>query len=119
MPDFPRLKTGAVVQYPFTKISSFRTHVCRFLDGSEQRYSQRGKAFRRWIIPLSQLSEDELAAMNGFFHFNQGETGHFSFHDPWDEITYDNCSLEVDEFLARFIQPGDCRVVLVVRQNWS
>jgi hypothetical protein len=119
MIEFPRLKTGAVAQYPSTQITSFKTHVCTFLDGSEQRYRQRGRVHRRWIISLSQLNEDELASMDEFFRSNQGETGHFSFHDPWDEVIYENCSLENGEVLGRFVDLGDCRVVLIVRQNWS
>jgi len=74
---------------------------------------------RRWTIPLSQLNEDELATLEAFFRFQQGETGEFSFYDPWDDIVYENCSFENEALLAQYVEIGDCRLSLIVRQNWS
>ena len=36
MPAFPKLKTGAVAQYPFATQYRSRTDIVRFLDGTEQ-----------------------------------------------------------------------------------
>ncbi len=38
MNEFPKLKTGAVLQYPAAKRLECLTQVTRFLDGSEQRF---------------------------------------------------------------------------------
>jgi hypothetical protein len=66
---------------------------------------------------MSQLTEDELASLEAFFRFHQGQIGSFSFYDPWDDIVYDDCSFENKELLARSLEIGDCRLVLRVRQN--
>ncbi|MBM3810475.1 MAG: hypothetical protein FJW20_02450 [Acidimicrobiia bacterium] len=119
MSEFPRLKTGAVLQYPATKGLSFTTQVHRFLDGTEQRFRDRGVVLRRWIVSLRHLTEGEFLALDDFYRTNQGQTGTFSFFDPWEEVTYESCSLESEEVLARFLETGDCRIDLVVSQNRS
>ena len=40
MNEFPKLKTGAVAQYPAQRTTRYSTHVMRFMDGSEQRYRE-------------------------------------------------------------------------------
>ena len=43
MSAFPKLKTGAVAQYPASRALSQATEVVRFLDGTEQRYRAAGR----------------------------------------------------------------------------
>jgi len=100
MATFPRLKTGAIAQYPIVRQGQFRNQTVRFLDGTEQRYRDSGVARRRWQILLSDLDETELAAMEEFFLLNQGSCGSFAFEDPWDGEVYDDCSLELDDMVV-------------------
>jgi Conserved hypothetical protein 2217 (DUF2460) len=97
MATFPRLRTGAVAQYPIARTEQFQNQTVRFVDGTEQRYRDAGKARLRWAIPLSGLDENELAVIEEFFEANQGAYGSFSFADPWDGQVYDDCSLELDD----------------------
>jgi len=115
---FPRLKTGAVMQYPANRGVECATRVFRFVDGSEQRYRER-LPVRRWVIRLEGLDEEELQNLQEFFASVQGCVGSFSFVDPWDETTYDNCSLEEDELAVEVGGEMRGQTVLVVRENRS
>ncbi len=117
MSAFPRLKTGAVAQYPATRVLSRATEVKRFLDGTDQRYRARGAAVRRWVIRLELLDETELARLEEFFTSMQGRLGRFSFEDPWTGNVHTNCSLESDEFEFEVAGETRGRTVLVVREN--
>jgi hypothetical protein len=116
MADFPRLKTGAVAQYPATRERGFETGICRFLDGSEQRYRSRG-ATRRWAIRLELLDEGEMREIEEFFRTAQGAAGSFSFEDPWDGMVYADCSLESDELTIEGAGEGRHRTELVIKEN--
>jgi len=119
MSDFPRLKTGAVMQYPATRTVTYSTHVMRFVDGSEQRCRAYSSPVRRWVVRLDLLDDTEMAGLEEFFVSRQGEFDSFFFTDPWDNAEYPNCSLENDEAALEFLQEGRGRTTLVVRENRS
>jgi hypothetical protein len=114
---FPKLKTGAVAQYPATKIFRFQHQILRFLDGTDQRYRDCGGPLYTWVIRLDQLDEGELAAMEGFLLENQGAYGNFSFTDPWNGQVYTNCSLASDELDITSLAEMEGRTSLTVIQN--
>lgn len=116
MSDFPALKTGAVIQYPAEKTTTFSTQVLRFVDGSEQRFGDFGTSLHRWTILLDALDESELASLRNFFRSQRGVAGTFSFTDPWDGTAYDHCSLESDEMVEELVSEGKSRTKLVVRE---
>lgn len=95
---FPKLKTGAAVQYPAELIQSSASEVHRFLDSSEQRYRDRGAVRRRWRIRLTLLDEVELAALRVFFVAQRGRAGLFEFEDPWSGIVVSNCRFGTDSW---------------------
>src|SRR5689334_2384072 len=97
MATFPKLKTTAIAQYPLTRREHFQNQIVRFVDGSQQRYRDSGAANLEWEIQLSLLDEGELAAIEEFFLATQGTFGAFSFTDPSDGQTYDNCSIAADD----------------------
>ncbi len=117
MADFPRLKTGAVAQYPAQRVTHYSTQVLRFVDGSEQRYREFGAPLRRWVIRLSALSDEEVDALEAFFVEEQGGYGTFRFTDPWDDTEYAECSLEEPEAYFDYTGFHDGRTILIVRQN--
>lgn len=94
MPEFPKLKTNAVAQYPVTRVQRFHNQIVQFVDGTEQRYRDSANVLRRWEITLKQLDAGELAALEAFFVETQGQYAVFSFTDPWEQQEYPNCSLE-------------------------
>lgn len=117
MSEFPKLKTGAVAQYPASRVAAYGTDVFRFVDGSEQRYRICGTPVRRWVIRLEQLDETEIAKLQEFFASAQGRFGSFSFEDPWEGTVHQDCSLESDEFSIELLGEGRGRLALVVREN--
>ena len=107
MAQFPKLKTGAVAQYPITREARLRNDSLRFVDGSYQRYRDAGAVRRRWTIQLELLDEGEVAAMEEFFAAMQGMYTPFTFTDPWDGHEYENCRLASDG--AEFVATGEMR----------
>lgn len=117
MADFPLLKTSAVTQYPSARSQEYSTGVLRFVDGSEQRYRQLRQPVRRWVLRLSEVSEEEMYRMEDFFAARQGQTGSFSFTDPWDGTIYPDCSFEQDEFEMRLTGYDRAYTKLIIRNN--
>ncbi len=119
MSSFPQLKTGAVMQYPARRESSFATRVLRFIDGKEQRFRERGAGRQRWMVRLDLLDDDEMVRLEEFFAAMQGTAGSFAFTDPWSGQQYASCSFEGDE--AAFGWVGDERghTMLIVQENKS
>jgi phage-related protein len=117
MSEFPRLKTGAVAQYPAEKSVVYSTTVLRFLDGTEQRCRDYGTALRRWTIRLDRLDEREMAQVEEFFLSQQGQAEDFTFTDPWDGEEYPACSIENHELVLSFLEQGRGQTLLVIREN--
>jgi len=113
---FPTLKTGAIAQYPASKITQYSSYVMRFLDGTDQRHRQY-TPLRRWTIQLNMLDEAEVNALEQFFEQQQGRFGSFSFIDPSTQTTFPNCSLGQDSFQMEL--SGDMRGLtkLVIVEN--
>jgi hypothetical protein len=117
MSTFPRLKTGAVMQYPARKSTQYSTQVFEFLDGTEQRYREYGQPVRRWIVQLELLDEQELAVIREFFVSVGGRSGRFEFEDPWDGSTHPDCSLETDELATRLSGEARGGTLLLIKEN--
>jgi len=96
MAEFPKLKTGAVAQYPSSRVLEFSTEVRRFLDESEQRFRDRAGVRRRWRLDLTQLDESELGAIRTFVDARRGAFETFDFEDPFSGSTIPNCRLSGD-----------------------
>ncbi len=117
MSAFPKLKTGAVAQYPVGKVRSHATDVFRFLDGKEQRCRQVGASQRRWVVELELLDDTELAEVGDFFQSQQGRFGSFTFEDPWDGTVHTDCSFEDDELELELSGEARGGVRLVIKEN--
>ena len=117
MSTFPLLKTGAVLQYPATRVIQHSTCVLRFLDGTEQRFREYAGPVRKWAIRLELLDEDEMASVEEFCLSQQGRLGSFSFTDPWDGAVYSSCSLDGDATALGFEGLMRGRTTLVVMEN--
>ncbi len=117
MSTFPRLKTGAVAQYPAGRSLQYATARYRFLGGCEQRYRERGRAVRRWAIRLDLLDDRELAAVEEFFESQQGRYGSFSFTDPWDGTVHADCSFDQDELRIELAGERRGGLRVIIREN--
>ncbi len=119
MSSFPALKTGAVMQYPAGRTVTFSTQTLRFFDGSEQRFADYGTPLHRWNIQLSLLDEEEMKAIETFFREMTGQTGQFTFTDPWDGTVYPSCSFGGDELDETFLAELRGQTSLLVIENRS
>lgn len=119
MAEFPRLKTGAVTQYPSRLNVDFRTEVLQFLDGKEQRFRSYSTPVKRWLISLSALDEAEAQIILQFVIEHSGRAGVFSFTDPWDGTVYENCSIEQDEVLVSALSARSCQIELIICTHLS
>jgi hypothetical protein len=117
MSTFPRLKTGAVAQYPASRTAAFATEVFRFLDGAQQRFRQRRGAATRWVVRLDLLDDTEMAEICQFYQSQQGRFGSFTFEDPWDASVHPNCSFEADELLMELDGEARGKLQLVIKEN--
>jgi hypothetical protein len=117
MAQFPKLRTGAVAQYPSTREVGAAVHVTRFVDGSEQRFRNIGGLVRRWVVRLHAVDEGELADIRRFFDEQRGRFGSFAFVDPWDGVEYADCSFDMESMTATY--RGELRgtTTLVIRCN--
>ncbi|MGD0666028.1 MAG: DUF2460 domain-containing protein [Bryobacteraceae bacterium] len=117
MASFPTLKTSAVAQYPATKAVTFQNQVVRFVDGSEQRYRDCAGPLHQWVIRLNELDETEMTALEQFLESNQGSFGSFSFTDPWDNQTYNNCSFASDAMDLTSMEEMRGQTSVTVKEN--
>lgn len=114
--EFPKLTSGRAVQYPANRGIRFQTEVLKFVDGTEQRFPLR-RPLHRWAIRLDLLNEQEMASLQAFFVDAKGRQGSFAFTDPWDGVSYPNCSLEADMFDTTLLGEMNGSTSLVVREN--
>jgi hypothetical protein len=119
MAEFPRLKTGAVCQYPLGRRTEFRTEVVDFAGGDEQRYRQWGGAERRWRIQLDQLDDAEMTAIDEFAAEQAGTGATFTFVDPHDLVEHAECEFGQEELAMEFYGWSQGRTEIVIRQRRS
>ena len=117
MATFPTLKTGAVAQYPASRVFRFQQQILHFIDGTDQRYRDCAGPLYTWVISLNNLDEAEMAALEAFFVENQGAFGSFTFTDPWTGQAYQNCSLSSDEMDMAALGEMRGKTSLTVIQN--
>ncbi len=116
MDSFPTLKTGAVIQYPASRVTQFSSDVIEFLDGSEQRFYVFPQPYHSWIVKLDNLDETELQNIRTFIQDMKGAVGIFTFTDPWDGTTYPNCSLQGTEWTDSLAGPMQVGTSLTIRE---
>jgi hypothetical protein len=118
MPDsFPRLKTGALTQYPTALELARPVETVRFLDMGRQAYVDSGDSLRRWRLRLNLLDESELAAVIEFFVAMRGSLGRFEFEDPATGEVVANCRFDDDELALSSSGEFNAQTALTVRES--
>jgi hypothetical protein len=112
----PKLKSGAIAQYPLTRTLRFSTKVLRFLDGTEQAFPLNSKVLAEWQVPLERLDDGELNGVDQLFMTHQGSSQTFSFVDPLDQTEHSNCNLASDESTIELESVNDGKAIVTVRE---
>jgi hypothetical protein len=115
MLEFPKLKTGALCQYPGRTQIARGTRVFRFLDGSEQRYTMRRRRMA-WKLTLRQLDAREAAEVDAFVTRYQSTLEHFAFTDPRTGERYENCVIHSDAVSTTLAREHDWQTELVIAE---
>ena len=117
MDSFPTLRSGAVAQYGSDRTRRFSTSAFRFVDGTEQRFPAYASSLKTWMIRLELLAESELVQLEQFMIAHAGRAGTFTFTDPWDGVTYPNCSLGSDSLTTEYGGENRGQIVITVKEN--
>jgi phage-related protein len=115
MADFPRLKTGALAQYPIVRQRIQPARVLSFLDGSEQRFPGTKAGIAQWRIRLELLDESEAQDIWDFFLQQRGSLETFSFTDPLDGTEYPKCVFVQPKAQLGFIEEGRIETEILIR----
>jgi uncharacterized protein DUF2460 len=86
MECFPQLQTGASVQYPIRKRRITRTVRNECVDGREVKLADPGGSSTEWQLSFSELTDDEMAALQQFYQDREGRLNSFTFLDPTDNL---------------------------------
>lgn len=114
---FPKLKTGALTQYPVFRELSWPAETIQFLDMGRQLYMDGSGSLRRWQLNLSRLDESEMAEVIEFFTAMRGSLGRFDFEDPMTGEVVSNCRFDDDELSVSAVDEFDGRTVLTVTET--
>lgn len=115
--SFPRLKTGALAQYPAVRELMRPMETVRFLDMGRQAYLDSKDSLRRWQLRLNLLDESELAAVIEFFVAMRGSLGRFEFEDPATGEVVANCRFDDDELELSSSGEFNGQTALTVRES--
>lgn len=79
---FPQLQSGAVAQLPLARLESYRTLRNALSDGSVIQISDTGFEQAGWTLKYSELTADEVQALQSLFQSAEGRLNTFTFVDP-------------------------------------
>lgn len=118
MPEsFPRLKTGALIQYPTAQELALPVETVRFLDMGRQAFVDSRDSLRRWRLRLHLLDDSEVAAVAEFFTAMRGSLGRFDFEYPETGEVVANCRFDDDELALSSSGEMNGQTVLMVRES--
>lgn len=83
---FPQLSSGATAQYPITKQHRARTVLNQSCEGYQVKLADPGAAITEWHLSLTEMSDQELAALEVLFQAVEGQLTPFTFLDPADNL---------------------------------
>jgi len=83
---FPQLASGATGQFPITRQRSARTVVNQSCQGYQVKLADPGAAITEWHLSFTEISDQELAALEALFQAVEGSLTPFTFLDPADNL---------------------------------
>jgi hypothetical protein len=95
MPDlyFPQLQSGALAQYPIRKTRTVRTIKNVLADGSMILQADPDGARLTWNLSYTELSAEDVGALQAHFAACAGPLRAFTFIDPTDNMLVSSSDL--------------------------
>jgi hypothetical protein len=105
MPVYPQLGSGALSQFPVQKVRRARTVVNRAADGSTIKLADPAAEVTEWLLSYSDLSDEEVRALQSFFGAVEGTLNGFTFLDPTGNLLawsgqLDNAAWQTEPLLS-------------------
>ena len=82
MTVYPQLTTGAIAQYPLSKLQTMRTVTNLVPDGSSVKFFDPGAGTTEWQLSYQALTDAERDTLEKFFQDMEGSLLTFTFLDP-------------------------------------
>lgn len=79
---FPQLSTGALTQYPITRVKSVHTAGYMADDGTKVMYFDPNGGSLTWQLSYAGLTQDEVVSLEALFEACCGQFRAFTFIDP-------------------------------------
>jgi hypothetical protein len=117
MSTFPRLKSGAVLQYPTERRLKHPVRILPFVDGGEQRYPLFNKPRRRWVVSMDLLDDQEAGRVDEFVRSQAALGEVFQFEDPWDGTLHEKCRLKGAGVDLQCTGPDRSRVRIEIEED--
>lgn len=83
---FPQLTSGAIAQYPSGSTLLRRTVVNEAADGRQIRWADLKGTEVRWECALTEMNDDEWAAVRNLFQVVEGRLNVFTFFSPYENL---------------------------------
>ena len=93
------LSTGAIARYPLARQRRYATKQVDFADYSRQTASLLSNPLMQWDVTLSELTDQETAALSQFFDLQKASAGTFTFLDPWENLLQQSENFELSPWV--------------------
>ncbi len=110
---YPAINTaGIITQLPYVEADQWITPVTSMENGAAYTnvFSDR---LRTFTLNYPSIIQAEVDVLQAFFDEMRGRTGEFTFKDD-DGTTWNHCRFDMDRFEARYEQPGQCSVTVII-----
>lgn len=122
---YPNLLTGATTQRPYKPGLHYRNDVCDSPYGPQYNWQWQGNPLLSscgptglqsfpagalggpWILSYNNISDAELVRYVGWFNYQQGMLGGFTFIDPDDHVSYAHCRHATDVLQVTYAGPNN------------
>jgi hypothetical protein len=83
---FPQLSSGATSQFPIQRTLTSRTAINQSCQNYNVKLADPGASSMEWHLTLSELTDQELAAIEALFQAAEGRLTPFTFLDPANNL---------------------------------
>lgn len=125
--SFPTFSWGGVAEMPYSQVSSFLTNMTDQPSGPRYAIALYNGGWtnfpstylRSWRITFPLLEQTDMNTLENFFLGVQGRLTSFSFTDPLDSTTYNNCRFDQDELQIQYLTLNQFSTEITIKQTYN